>query len=152
MNAHDHFHIGIVVDDFETTLEMLAALFGYRWCDEIGGPTPVTLPQGPAVLELKFTYSMTSPRVEVIRSVPGTLWTPVAGSGIHHVGYWSDDVAGDSAELGRRGFVTEATGMDPDGAPYWAFHSRPAGPRIELVSRAVQPALERYWTSGTLPS
>ena len=42
-------------------------------------------------------YSRNAPRVEVIQSVPGTLWVPAVGSGIHHIGYWSDDIARDAA-------------------------------------------------------
>ena len=151
MRAEDQFHIGVVVDDFEDTLADLSALFGYQWCDEIGGPTPVRLPTGDAVLELRFAYSTTSPRLEIIRSLPGTLWVPAAGSGIHHMGYWSDDVPADSAELEGRGLAIEASGRGPDGAPYWAYHRSAGGPRIELVSRAVQPALEQYWTTGKIP-
>lgn len=152
MRAEDQFHVGVVVDDFDSTLAALSELFGYEWCDEIGGPTLVTLPTGDAVVDLKFAYSMTSPRLEIIRSVAGTLWEPAAGSGIHHVGYWSDDVAADSARLVRRGFATEATGARPDGKPYWTFHRSATGPRIELVSRSVQGALEQYWATGRLPS
>ena len=150
MRAEDQFHVGIVVDDFESTLATLAELFGYEWCDEIGGPTTVTLPSGDAVLDLRFAYSKTSPRLEVIRALPGTPWIPAAGSGIHHVGYWSDDVPGDAADLVRHGFLTEVFGARPDGAAYWSFHRGPTGLRIELVSRAVQPTLEHYWTTGKL--
>lgn len=151
MKAEDQYHLGIVVDDHESTLTALTELFGYQWCEEIRVQTPVTLPTGDIVLDLGFTYSMTSPRLEIIRSVPGTLWQPAAGSGIHHMGYWSDDVPGDSAELERRGFATEATGTGPDGAPYWAYHRSPTGPRIELVSRMLQPGMEEYWTTGKSP-
>jgi hypothetical protein len=152
MRAEDQFHLGIVADDFESMLAALAELFGYEWCDEIGGPTPVTLPRGDALLDLRFAYSRTSPRLEIIRSVPGTPWVPAADSGLHHVGYWSDDVPADAAGLIRRGFATEAFGSGPDGMPYWAFHRGAMGPRIELVSRALQPALEHYWATGRLQS
>ncbi len=30
----------------------------------------------------------------------------------------------------------------------WAYHRSPHGPRIELVSRGLQPGLEQYWSSG----
>ena len=107
----------------------------------------MSLPTGDAVLDLHFAYSKTEPRLEIIRTVPGSLWEP-ADSGIHHLGYWSDDVAADSAELERRGFVPEATGRQPDGTPYWSFHRAPMGPRVELVSRTVQAGLEHYWSTG----
>ena len=38
LNPADLFHIGIVVDDFESTLAELAELFGYRWCEEMTQP------------------------------------------------------------------------------------------------------------------
>jgi hypothetical protein len=147
MRAEDQFHVGIVVDDVGATLVTLTHLFGYEWCDEVGGPTPVSLPTGDAVLDLRFAYSKTEPRLEVIRTVPGSLWEP-ADSGIHHLGYWSDDVAADSAELERHGLEPEAIGRQPDGTPYWSYHRGATGPRIELVSRSVQAGLEHYWVTG----
>jgi hypothetical protein len=149
VRAEDQFHIGIVVEDQESALEELTRLSGYEWCDVNGGPTSVTGPTGePTPVDLRFAYSRTTPRLEVIRAVPGTLWEP-ADSGIHHVGYWSDDVAADSAELVRAGWPTEAVGNRPDGTPYWSFHRSPTGPRVELVSRSVQAGLEQYWAGGS---
>ena len=89
---------------------------------------------------------MSSPRLEIIQAVPGTLWEPAAGSGIHHLGYWSDDVAADSAALEERGYALEAAGQ------VWAYHRNPAGPRIELVNRVVQPGMEAYWATGRMPT
>lgn len=148
MKASDQFHFGIVVDDLESTLDQLTELFGYEWCAEIGGPTTVAFPDGEAEVNLRFVYSATSPRVEVIRAVPGTPWVPAA-SGVHHLGYWSDDVAADSADLVRAGYVTEAVGKRPDGTPYWTYNRSPEGLLVELVSRAIQPSLEQYWASGS---
>ncbi len=150
MRADDQFHVGIVVDDLESTLAELSDLFGYRWCQEIGGPTPVRLPTGERSIDLRFAYSMTAPRLEIIRSVPGTLWVPSSGSPIHHLGYWSDDVAADAARLEARGYPAEATGTRPDGTPYWAYHRHPGAPRIEIVTRDLQPMLERYWETGVV--
>jgi hypothetical protein len=150
VRGEDQFHVGIVVADVDSTLENLSSLFGYEWCDQIGGPLAVTLPAGDTTtIELRFAYSRTEPRLEIIRAVPGTLWEPESGSGIHHLGYWSDDVAADAAELVAHGHVVEATGSRPDGRPYWTFHRSPVGPRIELVSRDVRAGLEQYWAGGT---
>ena len=148
MNAGDSFHAGIVVDDFDGALDDLSHLFGYRWCPPLSVSTPVVVPEGEITLDLIYTYSATTPRVEIIKSIPGTLWTPVPGSGIHHLGYWSDDVAADAARLNERGYVVEATGVRPDGGPVWAYHRSPVGFRIELVSRGIAAGLEGYWASG----
>jgi hypothetical protein len=145
VRAEDQFHVGVVVDDFDAALADLSSMFGYEWCDELGGPIQVRLPTGAALLNLRCAYSRSSPRLEIVGRIPRTLWEPAAGSGIHHIGYWSDDVAADSAELERCGYVAEATGDGPDGAPLFAFYRRATGFRVELVSRLAQPGLERHW-------
>jgi len=122
-------------------------LFGYAWCPPMAVETPVRLPGGDITLDLRFAYSATTPRVEVVRSVPGTPWVP-ADSGLHHVGYWSDDLAGDAARLVAGGYTEEAAGVRADGTPIWSYHRSPQGPRIELVSREIEPGLERYWASA----
>ncbi|GAB2960832.1 VOC family protein [Streptomyces pseudoechinosporeus] len=151
MKAADQFHVGLVVHDLSAAAAELSASFGYEWSAEMGAAVPVTLPSGDTVLDLRSVYSTTSPRLELVQSVPGTLWQP-ADSGVHHLGYWSDDVADDSAELSRRGFVMEAVGRRPDGTPYWAYHRSGTGPRIELVTRELQPVLEQFWTTGRTAS
>ncbi|MER5756352.1 VOC family protein [Streptomyces sp. NPDC002088] len=151
MKAEDQFHLGIVTDDFEATRAQLSAVFGYEWGAEVGGPVQVTLTTGDTVLELRCAYSVTAPRLELVRSVPGTLWEPAAGVGIHHIGYWSDDVAADSAELGRQGFVTEATRTGPDGTPFFSFQRNASGLRVELVNRAAQSGLEQCWAAVRRP-
>jgi hypothetical protein len=148
VKATDQFHVGVVVDDLDAALRDLAALFGYEWCPQLHIETPVVLPTGEMTLDLRFTYSVTEPRVEVIQSIPGTLWVPAPTSGVHHIGYWSDDVAADGASLLARGYPVEATGVRPNGESVWAYHRSERGPRIELVSRGLQAGLTQYWGSG----
>lgn len=146
----DQFHVGIVAEDYEATKQRLTDLFGFEWHDDMGGATDVRLPTGDTTIDFRCTYSRmsgTGPRLEIVRQVPGTLWEPTAGSGIHHFGYWSDDVAADTAALERHGYEAEATRTGPDGRPFFAFLRSTAQTafRIELVSRAAQPSLERAW-------
>jgi hypothetical protein len=145
VKPEDQFHVGIVAEDFEATLAALSAAFGYQWCAEMGGSSAVRLADGEAVLNFGCVYSLTSPRVEIVRRIPGTFWEPTAGSGIHHVGYWSDDVAADSEELERHGYVREAVRPGPGG---FAFYRSASGFRVELVSRVAQPSMERLWAGG----
>jgi Glyoxalase/Bleomycin resistance protein/Dioxygenase superfamily len=148
MRAVDQFHAGIVVDDFDATLSGLSELFGYEWGEEIRASVPVKLPHGEITIDLGFVYSLTLPRLEIIRSIPGTLWTQSPGSSVHHLGYWSDDVEADSARLAEEGYANEAMGCDPDGRPYWSYQRSGSGLRIELVSRTIEAALENYWNTG----
>ena len=145
MRATDQFHLGIVAEDPAATMAALSALFGYEWGPEAGSVTPVTLPSGEVSLELRCVFSVTVPRLEVVQAIPGTLWEP---GGIHHVGYWSDDVAADAAELTGQGYVTEAGRAGPDGKPFFAFLRSAKGFRVELVSRVAERGLEQLWCQG----
>ncbi|MFK0280891.1 VOC family protein [Streptomyces sp. NPDC090499] len=116
------------------------------WAD----PPRSACPPGDAVIDFRCAYARSAspaPRLEIVQRVPGTLWEPTPGSGIHHFGYWSDDVAADTAELERHGYVTEATRKGPDGGLFFAFlrSGGATGFRVELVSRAAQPSLEQSW-------
>ncbi|WP_436791824.1 VOC family protein [Yinghuangia sp. YIM S10712] len=144
MKAEDQFHTGIVADDFEATLAELSDAFGYEWCMDMGTSTTVTVPTGEVVVDFLAVYSMSTPRVEVIRSTPGTLWEP-AEAGVHHLGYWSDDVAADCAELAAKGYTVEATRVGADGEMSFAFLRNAKGLLVELVNRASQPGLEMCW-------
>jgi hypothetical protein len=139
----------VVVDDLDAALLRLSELFGYRWSDVFEGQVQVWLPDGDREIPLRFVYSRTFPRIEVIQAIEGTVWVPSAGSGIHHLGYWSDDVEGDGARLEEDGYVMEARGRVPNGAAPWSYHWAPAGFRVELVDRALQPMLERFWAGET---
>ncbi|MEU9539135.1 hypothetical protein [Streptomyces mirabilis] len=78
--------------------------------------------------------STTTPRLEIVRRVPGTLWEPAVGGAVHH-----------AVELERHGFVREATRKGTDGAPFAFLRSPASGYRVELVSRVAQQSLERFW-------
>jgi hypothetical protein len=146
VRAADQYHVGIVVDDLDASVAELADLFGYEWGQEFSGPAHVSLPSGDTVVDLRFVYSASTPRLEMIQCIPGTLWMPAAGSGVHHIGYWSDDVPADSAALESRGYTTEAVGTRPDGTAYWAYHRKAGAPRIEVVSREIEPSLSQLWS------
>lgn len=148
MRATDQFHLGIVAEDTAATTAALSALFGYEWGPEAGSVSQVTLPAGEMTVELRCVFSITVPRLEVVRAIPGTFWEPVAGGGIHHIGYWSDDLTADAAELTAQGYVTEVSRQGPDGKPFFAFLRSDRGFRIELVSRVAETGLSQLWCRG----
>lgn len=149
MKPQDQYHVGIVVDDLDATLARLTDVAGYRWCERYTGDQEVTTPDGTITVPMRFAYSMDAPRLEVLQSVPGTLWEP-ADSGIHHLGYWPDDVAADRDALVARGYRVDAEAALDDLA-LWTYCSLPGEPRIELVNRIVEPFLRDWFTTGHLP-
>jgi hypothetical protein len=149
LDSADQYHVGIVADDPAATMAQLTRLLGYEWGDELGATITVGLPAGDVEVEIRTWYSKTTPRLEVVQSHPGTVWTR-ADSGLHHAGFWVDDVAATITALEASGYAFEAAGKLPDGTPYWAYLSGPAGPRLEIVSRQLQPMMERYFATGSV--
>ena len=145
MKAEDLYHTGIVVDDFDATLHWFTEVAGYRWTDVVEVEQVAETPQGEITIPMRMAYSGSEPRLEIIQTAPGTLWTP-ADSGVHHLGYWSDDVEGDIAALEDTGMRWELKSFNPDGSGtlLWAYCKGTTGPRIELVSRAMEPFIQ-YW-------
>jgi len=156
LNAEDQYHVGIVSDDPAATMARLTESLGYQCADLIGGPVSVSLPgkdggygDKDTTVEIRAWYSVTTPRLEVVQSIPGTVWSR-ADSGLHHLGYWVDDLGATIDALEAEGYAREAVGKLPNGQPYWAYLSGPTGPRLEVVSRQLQPIMEHYFTTGSV--
>ena len=150
MEPTDLYHTGIVVEDFEGALAWLTTVAGYRWCEEFALEQSVWTPDGERTVPIRFTYSMDEPRLEVIESVTGTVWVP-PDSGIHHLGYWCDDVGREIEALTGRGMAVEVRAPMPDGSTLWAYCRGATGPRIELVSRTLEPLMARWFATGLSP-
>ena len=96
-----------------------------------------------------MVFAGANPRLELVQTIAGTIWTP-ADSGVHHLGYWSDDVESDLATLECGGMAYEVKSYNPDGSGtlLWAYAQGPTGPRIELVSRAMEPFINYWWSTA----
>ena len=149
LHPSEQFHVGIVVDDFEGARDFLTATCGYEWGPDIQLEYTMTLPTGPVTYDQRLSYSVTEPRLELVQSAAGTPLQP-SSSGLHHIGYWCEDVEATSAELDSRGWPWECGG-EVDGSPMWAYHFNPLGLRIELVSTALKAGLESMWSKPAAP-
>lgn len=150
MRPEDLYHTGIVVEDFEGALAWLTDTAGYRWCEEAAVDQTVWTPGGDESVRIRFAYSMSEPRVEVIEAVAGTVWTP-SDSGIHHLGYWSEAIDSDLDRLVALGMEVEVKSVLPDGSSLFAYCRGASGPRLELVSRVLEPMMTTWFTTGRSP-
>jgi catechol 2,3-dioxygenase-like lactoylglutathione lyase family enzyme len=143
------YHSGIVVDDLDATLDWFTKVAGYRWTDVVEVDQVAQTPDGEITIPMRMAYSGSAPRLEILQTAPGTIWVP-ADSGVHHLGYWSDDVESDLATLEANGMRYEVKSYNPDGSGtlLWAYCKRSTGPRIELVSRAMEPFIEYWWSTA----
>lgn len=150
------FHYGIVVRDFDAALDALGAQLGLDWATTVHREFAVAQPNGLVDADFRVTYSVTGPpHFEVIEATVGTIWSPSSAGGVHHLGYWVDDLAGASAALTAAGYTWEATYHNPDvDGPFgFTYHTLPeTGLRVELVDRARQPAFDSWMAGGDFPS
>ena len=149
MKAENLYHTGIVVDDLEAAMERLAKVAGYTWTDVVTVDQQAVTPGGDVTIPMKMVYSGADPRLELLQTVPGTVWTP-ADSGVHHLGYWSDDVESDLATMESNGMDLEVKSYNPDGSGtlLWAYAKGSTGPCIELVSRNMEPFIAYWWETA----
>ena len=147
MKAENLYHSGIIVDDFDETMQWFTKVAGYEWTDVVSVDQVAVTPDGEITIPMRMAYSKTEPRLEIIQTIPGTVWEP-SDSGIHHLGYWSDDVEADTATLKANGWEIEVKSYIPDdsGKLLWTYCKGPGRPRVELVGRAMKPFME-YWFS-----
>ena len=150
MKPEDLYHVGIVVDDLDAMLRWFTDVAGYQWCEEYAGDQLVQTPEGEVTVPLRFAYSMNEPRLEILQAIPGTLWTP-SDSGIHHLGYWSDDVNHDVDTLMAAGHEVEAKAVLPDGSTLWAYCKADVATRVEVVSSLIRPIMTQWFETGRMP-
>ena len=75
--------------------------------------------------------------------MPGTVWVRNEHSNLHHVGFWSSDLLGDSTGVAAAGCPLQLCGRDGDDAPVsFAYHrDDELGVRFELVDATMRDAM-----------
>ena len=144
-NLPPHYHVGIVVPDVAAARQRLTELLGVTWgpimhFDEV----PNRDADGNDILlPSTISYSANEPRLEVIEETPGTVWVRNNHSNLHHIGFWSGDLAQDSAVLGSSGCPLQLCGRDGTEAPvsFAYHHDEVLGIRYELVDTSIQEAM-----------
>jgi hypothetical protein len=134
------FHTGIVVADIEAAKQEYTDLAGFTWGSQGEVEMPVWFPTGPSTISFCFAYTSEGPhRLELVRELPGTLWTASGAGQVHHLGYWCEDVEDASAELVRRGMpLCAKVGVDDaDALAPIVIHQARTG-YVELVDMAMQ--------------
>jgi hypothetical protein len=138
------YHVGIVVDDVAASRSALSDILGVRWCQEQQADLRLDTRDGIRAGRLHFVYTMDGPpHLELIKRMPDSPWDRV---GLHHLGFWSDNPALESARLDRLNCLRESVVVDEEGN--WLlglYHTMPDGTRFEIVDiGASGPKLARY--------
>ncbi len=140
LRPEDFYHTGIIVPDLEAAMARLTAVAGYRWITPMSYTLPFRTANGTQELTSTFVYSLQAPYVELITEVPGSPWTAAPGNAIHHLGYFTDNLADTAQALEDNGFIFEATAdTSPGKLALFAYYVDTFGTRIEIVDRALFP-------------
>lgn len=147
------YHHGVRVPDLDAAMAEVGDALGVAWCEPQVREQAVWLPDlGATSIPLRFTYSMQGPQhVELLEGAPGSIWDGRDLPGLHHIGVWSDDVAGESAALVEAGWTLRLAQVAPaDGYGGFTYVQPPSGLIVELVSSAIRPMFERWFAGGPL--
>ena len=156
LRPEDFYHTGIVVSDLDAAMARLSALAGYRWITPMSYTLPFRTATGTHELTSTFVYSLQAPHVELIQEVPGSPWMAAPDNSIHHLGYFTDNLAETARALEDNGFTFEATAATapPSSQPdlaLFAYYVDSFGTRIEIVDRALFPDFPAFLRSTAGP-
>ena len=138
------YHVGIVVADIASARATMSEQLGVTW-----GPVmhfdSVDYRDGDGRdlgLPTTMCYSVDAPHLELIEEVPGSIWVRNEHSNLHHIGFWSDDLAAEGAALTGNGCPLQLCGRSGDQAPVsFAYHRNDLGVRVELVDAALRDTM-----------
>jgi hypothetical protein len=151
-----HYHVGIIVAGVRAARDRLSERLGVTW-----GPimhldaADYRDAQGAdLVLPATLCYSVGEPCLELIEEIPGTVWSRNEHSNLHHIGFWSDDLVGESRSLSDIGCPLQLSGRGRNGAPasFAYHHDRELGIRVELVDARMRDAMAFLFRPDRTPS
>jgi glyoxalase/bleomycin resistance protein/dioxygenase superfamily protein len=157
MTAHalrpeDLYHTGIVVPDLDAAMARLSTLAGYRWITPLSYTLPFRTATGTHELTSTIVYSVQSPHIELLQEVPGSPWTAAPGNSVHHLGYFTDNLADTARTLEDNGFTFEMTADVPGSElALFAYFVDAVGTRIEIVDHALFPDFPAFVQSMAAP-
>ncbi|MCW2935287.1 MAG: hypothetical protein JWM19_6249 [Actinomycetia bacterium] len=141
------WHIGIAVPDLDLGKKQLTDVFGLGWRPVRVRELTLTDAAGRQHdVACHVAFSLGGPfAVEVWQAIPGTPLDVPASGGVHHIGYWVDDIAAEARRLDALGYPGFATaGTVP------LLSRGPAGTIVELCDlHSDRPSLRDLFPAGS---
>lgn len=150
MNPAAFYHHGIVVADLASATAAAARELGLTFTDPWTAAQRIRTRDGVQEVEFTFVYSAEGPvHLELIQQMPGTLWVTEGVADVHHLGYWSDDIAGDGEAL-EAGGMELAFEHEPDEgqASGYRYYRSALGYYVELVHSSMRGPMENLWAAA----
>ena len=147
MSLSELYHVGIVVPDIEPGAQTTFRLCWVSNGDPTSRPTPKCAPRR-APTRWSPSNSATRPRPRISSSWKngrGLLGYAMQYSNLHHIGFFSDSLAGDSRGLEASACPLEICGRAGEQAPrMFSYHRDPLGVRFEYVDAASRTMMEDF--------
>ena len=141
------WHIGVAIDDLEKGKAEFTDVFGLSWRPARVRVLTLTDAHGAGhEIECQVTFSQGGPfAVELWEAIPGTPLAAPPGGGVHHIGYWVDDMVREKARLSALGLSPHAT---VGGRPL--LSAGPSGTVVELCDlHSDRPQLRDLFPAGS---
>jgi hypothetical protein len=153
MSLSELYHVGIVVPDIESGCERLSSILGVEWGPVVESDTQIRDGAGvDRAISLRLCYSTTAPHLELVEERVGTPWVCNEFSNLHHIGFFSDALVGDSQQLTSSACPLEICGREDGIAPrMFAYHRDPLGVRIEYVDAASRQLMADFLFKAATP-
>lgn len=131
----DFFHVGVIVPDIRTGIDDIARRFGATFGDPRQANVRVRYRGAEQQVPVTFVYSRQGPPfIEIIQAVPGTVWEAGAGSRIHHLGVFVNNIEDEIGRLQAEGYEYEAASLGADGSMQGAqYINNDSQIRLELI-------------------
>ena len=143
----EHYHVGIVVPDLAAGCARLTELIGVTWGPIVEVDALAIRDAAGRDIEVpnRLCYSTSAPHLELVEEVVGTVWECNEYSNLHHIGFWSENLTGDSTRFSTSLCPMQICGRDGSVAPLtFAYHRDPLGIRIELVDETIKAGMEDF--------
>lgn len=134
------FHTGMVVHRLEPAMEALGAALGVTWRDPVATDRQVWARDGTVMSRHgRITFSREGPHfIELMEEQDNPCDELLSGGPrIHHLGLWTEDLAGEVRRLEALGFPSEMSGYQ-DGIHPVAFsmhHNPHGGLWLEILAK-----------------
>jgi hypothetical protein len=117
-------------------METYTKALGAEWREVSTGTVDFWTPGEVGVLTFRAAYSVQGPPfLQIEESGDPRLWPVRSYSYVHHLGFWSDDLDSDAAQLFRAG-MQRVTSFSREGVEIANVHRAENGPSIELITSA----------------
>lgn len=153
LDVGELYHHGVRVPDLDEAMDQLGAALGLEWCSVQTSVQSIWTPEeGKHEVPLRFTYSRQGPvHLELLEGAPGSLWDGRTRPGLHHIGFWCDDVRSATEAALHDGWDVVMSQAEPDkGYGAFVYVRPPSGLIVELVWSGIEPMFERWFAGGPL--